>query len=109
MGTKCEKLRNVKDNEKRDSSRENIVMKKTTKGKAMSGSHQKMNTMMNVTEKLAARGSQVASYVLMLHLRNLQPGNHAQMKTHGITSAIIQQSGTFYSQMFVDTAVAPKP
>ena len=120
----------VRDVEKRDSSRENSSVKKTPKGKNTE-CHEKMldlvmNTMNNVTEKLAAMDERItglASRIDVTPAKSSTRKSHSreQKKQRGIAdtdeallasptaTAVIQEGGTSYSQVFPDKAVALKP
>ena len=112
-------------------SRDNVCAKKTLKGKAPD-SHEKMldlmmNTMTNMTEKLAAMDEHIngmASYIKVTPAKSTTPKSHSleQTKRREMadaeeplfasptnTTAGIQEGGTTYSQVFPDTAAALKP
>ena len=78
VGTKCERIKNVsKDSEKWDPSHEILSAKKTPKGKAVDTSDKMldlvMNTMSNLTEKLAAMDERITGLASKIELTPAKP------------------------------------
>ena len=126
VGAKCEKMA---QEEKRDSSCDNVTVKKTPKSKGTGETNKKMldmvmATMTSVTEKLSAMNKMITRLALCIeptpakaarkscsweHTKRREVSDHEEaLFGSPLNTSVIHDGGTSYSQVFADTAVALK-